>query len=61
MSQEDWLTVEEVAESLRVHPVTVRRWLRGGQLPAVRLGTKAGWRIARSDLDRFLESRKLAA
>ena len=31
------LTVEEVATELRVSKETVRRWVRSGQLPSVKL------------------------
>ena len=30
MADERWFTVEEIAEILRVHEQTVRRWLRAG-------------------------------
>lgn len=32
------MTVPEVADQLRVHPVTVRRWIKDGSLPAVKVG-----------------------
>jgi excisionase family DNA binding protein len=48
------MTVPEVAATLRLHPDTVRRWLRAGQLPAVNLGGRRGYRVRRSELDRFL-------
>ena len=42
MSQEPgrvrYLTVEEVAELVRVSRMTVYRWVRSGDLPAVRVG-----------------------
>jgi len=57
MDKDDSLmTVPEVAATLRLHPDTVRRWLRAGQLPAVNLGGRRGYRIRRSELDRFLTS-----
>jgi excisionase family DNA binding protein len=34
------LTVKEVATILRLHPMTVRRLIRAGELPAVQLGGK---------------------
>ncbi len=49
------LTVEEVATELRVHPDTVRIWLRQGRLKGSRLTRRAGWRIRRSDVAAFLE------
>ena len=53
---EQQLTVEEVAEELRVHPETVRQWIRGGELDA--FDTGRGYRISRSDLDDFVQRRK---
>jgi excisionase family DNA binding protein len=53
---EKQLTVEEVAEELRVHPETVRQWIREGELDA--FDTGRGYRISRKDLDDFIQSRK---
>jgi excisionase family DNA binding protein len=50
------LTVEEVAEELRVHPETVRQWIRDGELDA--FDTGRGYRISRTDLDDFIQRRK---
>ena len=54
MADERWLTVPEVADVLRVHPETVREWLRSGRLDGVRIGRRSGWRISESQLDTFL-------
>jgi len=56
MSDTQLLTVEEAASALRVVPVTVRRMIARGQLPAVRLGGRAGglMRVRVSDLDDLL-------
>jgi excisionase family DNA binding protein len=55
MDEDRLLTVSEVAERLRVYPETVRRWLRAGRLTGIRLGgTKLGYRIAESELRRFI-------
>lgn len=52
MTTDPELTVEEVAALLRVHPETVRNWLRAGRFPrARRLSRRAGWRIPREDVD----------
>jgi excisionase family DNA binding protein len=49
------LTVPEVAERLRINVETVRRWLRTGRIKGVRLGgTRAGYRIAESEVARLL-------
>ncbi len=39
------LTVEEVATQLKVHPESVRRWLREGRLDGYRISRRGGWRI----------------
>jgi len=49
--ERDVLTVEEIAEDLRVSAGTVRRWIRGGKLPAFGLGQ---YRIRRADYEKFL-------
>jgi excisionase family DNA binding protein len=55
MTEERLLTVREVAERLRSSPETVRRWLRQGKLRGFRPGgTKLGYRVAESELVRFL-------
>jgi excisionase family DNA binding protein len=49
------LTVREVAERLRSSPETVRRWLRQGKLRGFRPGgTKLGYRVSESELQRFI-------
>jgi len=47
-----WLTPLEVAALLRVHPRTVRNWLRTQQLAGVKIG--ANWRIDATALDAAL-------
>jgi excisionase family DNA binding protein len=54
MADERWFTVSEVADILKVHEETVRQWLRAGRLEGVSLSRRAGWRVAESDLNRFL-------
>src|ERR687883_1816956 len=55
MADEQFLTVKEVAERLRVNPYTVRRWLRTGQLRGRLMGgDRGGYRIAASELGRFM-------
>ena len=48
------LTVPEVAERLRVHPITVRRHIKAGRLRAVRVGRAV--RVRESDLEAYLRS-----
>ncbi len=46
------LTIEEVAEILRVSTRTVIRYIDSGKLKASKIGV---WRIKQSDVDMFLE------
>lgn len=48
------LTVEEVAEKLRVKPHTVREYLKRGMIPGRKLGRS--WRIIETELEWFLSS-----
>ena len=52
---EKMYTVEEVAEQLRVHVKTVRRWIASGELKAFDAGK--GYRISESNLAAFIEQR----
>ena len=61
MSQDRWLNVEQVAETLQVHIDTVRLWLREGRLKGSLLSRRAGWRVRESDLDAFMEDRSVKA
>jgi excisionase family DNA binding protein len=56
-SQQRFYTTEEVAKLLQVDPETVRRYVRQGNLKAVRLGGKF-IRIDKADLDTFIEALK---
>jgi excisionase family DNA binding protein len=46
------LTVKEVAERLRVHPMTIYMWARSGRLPCIRL-SKRSLRFLASDIDKY--------
>ena len=50
------LTIQEVADRLRVNEKTVRRWIDTQELPAFKLGRQ--WRISEQDLRRFLQMRR---
>lgn len=54
MVDEELLTVKEVAARLKIHPETVRNWLRAGQLRGMRKSDSMGWRIPESEVRRFL-------
>lgn len=40
MQNHAYLTIKEVADLLRVHHTTIRRYVRDGELPSIRLGNK---------------------
>lgn len=50
-----FLTVAEVAGSLRVSTMTVYRLIKAGELAAVRIGKS--YRVREDDVDRYLASR----
>src|SRR4051794_25159882 len=54
-SEEQMLSLEEVAERLQVSDQTVRRWIKSGRLSAYKPGLE--WRIRPKDLEAFLETR----
>jgi len=51
----EWMTVEQAAQELGVHPDTIRGYIRERELPAVQL--KRTYRIKREDFDEFLRRR----
>lgn len=50
---EEYYTAEEAAELLRVHKLTIYRWIQMGKLPAFKVG--AQYRIRRKDLEQVLK------
>lgn len=58
MPKDQYQTVKEVADRLKVAEATVRRWIKDGQLRAIDIGK--GWRIADADLDEFLLAHQTA-
>lgn len=50
---DSYLTPEEAAELLKLHPETVRQMLREGRLPGAKFGDV--WRVRRADLDAFFQ------
>jgi excisionase family DNA binding protein len=59
MTRETIYNVQEVADQLDVHPDTVRQWIRSGELEAIDLGGRAGFRISESALQKFMRERKV--
>ncbi|HEY7137898.1 MAG TPA: helix-turn-helix domain-containing protein [Acidimicrobiia bacterium] len=54
-SKARFLTVQEVADLMRVSSMTVYRLIKAGDLPAVRVGRS--FRVRDEDVDRYLGSR----
>jgi len=53
MIDHEILTLEEVAQYLRLKPQTIYKWAQEKKIPAVKLGKE--WRFRRSILDRWLD------
>lgn len=51
------LTVMEVADLMRVSNMTVYRLIKGGYLPAIRVGKN--YRIRERDVERYLAAREV--
>ena len=48
----EYLKLQEIADKYRVNQMTVRRWIKAGHLPAMKVGKQ--YRIQQSDVDAFL-------
>lgn len=46
----DLLTVREVAELLRVSPLTIKRWGKRGKLPAIRINARGDRRYKKESV-----------
>jgi excisionase family DNA binding protein len=62
----DWLTVDEIAAELKISKSIVYQLIRNGELEAVdlvntngKIALKGHYRISRSSLNKFLESKKV--
>lgn len=54
-SEEQFLSLEDVATRLQVSDQTIRRWIKSGKLTAYKPGLE--YRIRESDLEEFLAAR----
>ncbi|MGH2870064.1 MAG: helix-turn-helix domain-containing protein [Solirubrobacteraceae bacterium] len=54
---DEFLTVPEVAERLRMTAMTIYRWIEDGKLPAVQIGKH--YRIRATDVDAVLDSSRV--
>ena len=52
------MTLDELSEYLQLHPLTVNKLARAGQLPVFKMGWQ--WRVQRETLDEWLVQKSLA-
>ena len=57
--RDELLTVAETCRYLKITPRTLYRYLKGGTIPAFKLGKE--WRFVRSDLEDWIRTRSRAA
>ena len=50
----DLLTIREVADLLRVSPLTIKRWGKKGKLPAIRINSRGDRRYKKGVVLRLL-------
>jgi len=50
-----YLSTADVADELKIIPETVREMIQRGDLPAIAVGPRRIFRIAREDLDAYIE------
>lgn len=50
----DLLTIREVADILRVSPLTIKRWGKRGKLPAIRINSRGDRRYRKEVVLRML-------
>jgi excisionase family DNA binding protein len=51
------MTIDDVAKYLSLHPLTVRRLAKDGEIPAFKVGRQ--WRVKRKLLDQWLEENSM--
>lgn len=54
---DEYYSTKEIATLLKVHVITVRRWIDKGKLPAIKLDKDL--RVNKKDLNNFLEQRRV--
>lgn len=56
MEGDEMLTVEDVANLLRVSEATIKKWAAAGKLPAMKIGRL--WRFRRSSIEEFIHEQE---
>jgi len=57
-NEDQLLTLEDVAERLKISVSTVRRWVKSNELRSIKIGTRGQYRISLGDLEEFWQNRK---
>jgi len=52
----EFITVDEIAEYLRISRMTVVRMIEKGELPALKIGRQ--WRIQKEDFEKWIRGKK---
>jgi excisionase family DNA binding protein len=55
LEQAPLLKVKEVARRLAIHPSTVKRLIRRGELVGYRVNTRGDWRVTPEDVAAYLD------
>lgn len=53
--RDEWLTVQQVADQLKVKIITVQRAIRRGKLKAAKFGGRVGYRISPQSVRDYME------
>jgi len=54
MSNDEIMTVQDVARYLKLQPQTIYKWAQDGKIPAAKFGKE--WRFRKSLVDRWLDA-----
>jgi excisionase family DNA binding protein len=57
VSEDELLTLAQVAQITKLHIETIRRYVREKKLPAIKISSRE-YRVRRSSLDKWLENRQ---
>ncbi|HOV90473.1 MAG TPA: helix-turn-helix domain-containing protein [Syntrophorhabdaceae bacterium] len=56
MDRTKWLTIEELAEYLKIGRTKLYRMAQDGEIPASKVGNQ--WRFDREEIDRWMKSQR---
>jgi len=54
---DEFLTIDEIAKKLKLHPATITKYIREGKLMALKFGRV--WRVTEEDLKEFIKKSKM--